>query len=240
MTNQILFLTGCINPNGMKLTALQDAKQRLEQYKCAIKFYLQETNYRILFVENSNTDITQYFSTAINEGRLEVLTFQGNDYNRDLGKGYGEMQIVNYALINSNFIQQSEFIVKITGRIKVLNIKRILQQFDRIENKTVVVNFQQTLTYADSKCWAASKDFYLKYLLPYQERINDSIGFHFEHALCKATHQAITDDWYYSFIVDLPRYSGIGGTENKKYSEHFTHWFPLYLKHKLRLNVLKK
>jgi hypothetical protein len=238
--SQLLFLTGCINPKGMLFTQLQNEEDRRNQYLEAIRFYLDKTALPLLFVENSGTDITPYFASEIESRRLEILTFEGNNYPRELGKGYGEMLIIQHALNHSVLISEYNFILKITGRIKILNIRSVLKQFYSVNEKQVYVNFHTALSYADSKCWGADKGFYQDYLTPYQPHLNDSTGFYFEHALSKAVHQAIIDDFKFSFISTLPRYSGISGTSNNKYKDSIWYWFPRFLRHKLRAYLVSK
>ncbi|ULT28283.1 hypothetical protein KUH03_17840 [Sphingobacterium sp. E70] len=69
-----LLLTGCILPNGMVLTALQDAEMRKHQYIDAIRFYLRATDLPIVFAENSGTDISSAFD-ADEKKRIEFITF---------------------------------------------------------------------------------------------------------------------------------------------------------------------
>ena len=74
----ILLLTGCINPNGMAFTALSNLEERKRQYINAIRYYLSNTNFQIVFCENSGTDISPLFQRGIDSGRMEYLTFNGN------------------------------------------------------------------------------------------------------------------------------------------------------------------
>ena len=82
----ILLLTGCINPNGMLYTALSNTEERKTQYIEAINYYLSNTTYPIVFVENSGTDISHLFTDAIKSNRMEYLSFSGNN-NKERGKG---------------------------------------------------------------------------------------------------------------------------------------------------------
>ena len=94
----VILLTGCINPNGMKYTALQDPKEREKQYIEAIGFYLRKTSLPIVFCENTNyIPFANYFSEHKKSGRFEYLTFDGNSYDKNKGKGFGEALIVDYA-----------------------------------------------------------------------------------------------------------------------------------------------
>ena len=124
----ILLLTGCINPNGMPFTALNNKEERQNQYVEALHFYLSQTSYPIVFTENSGTDISILFQKEIESGRMEYITFMGNQ-EKERGKGYGECEILKYALKCSKLINNSpdSRIVKITGRLIIRNINVILR-----------------------------------------------------------------------------------------------------------------
>lgn len=180
----ILLLTGCINPSGMSFTALNNPQERLEQYIEAIKFYLTKTKYPIVFTENSGTDIRNIFHDAIQSGRMEYLFFHGNQ-NKNRGKGYGECEIIEYALNNSKLIskEKSQSIVKITGRLIVKNINTIIKSHRLMfSRRTVCFSINSDLSFPDSRLIIAPTDFYISFLNS-KENINDSVGYFFEHAL---------------------------------------------------------
>ena len=105
----------------MSFTVLQDIDIRKNQYIDSIRFYLNSSDCPILFVENSGIYISSYFQNEISSKRLEILVFNGNDYDKTLGKGYGEMLIIQHAFEKSVFIKSANFIFKITGRYKIIN-----------------------------------------------------------------------------------------------------------------------
>ena len=72
----ILLLTACINPDGMPFTCLADVGVRKKQYIEALNFYLKNTTRKIVFVENSGTDISSSFKDF--QHRIEFLCFDGN------------------------------------------------------------------------------------------------------------------------------------------------------------------
>lgn len=101
----ILFLTACVNPNGMAYTKLNNPEVRLRQYKEALDWYLAHTDMKILLVENSGTDFSSDYQKRIGEGRLEFLCFDGNSYDRSRGKGYGEAAIMEYGFGHSKLLK---------------------------------------------------------------------------------------------------------------------------------------
>jgi hypothetical protein len=227
---ELIFLTGCIQPNGMSFTKLQDPPVRQNQYVDAIRFYLNNSTLPLLFVENSGVDISDLFQKEITEGRLEIIAFNGNNYDKKLGKGYGEMLIIEKALKNSLFLKNSQFVFKITGRYQLLNLDSYLEYRRKSNGLELMVDLRRQLQYADSRFWGSSINFLVEILLKYKEEINDSNNFYFEHALCYATHEAISKKYSFSVLKYKPRFKGTYATDNKKYRSSFIYWWPLNVK----------
>jgi hypothetical protein len=213
----ILLLTGCINPAGMSYTTLNNPEERKKQYVDAIYFYLSKTNYPIVFSENSGIDISYLFQDYIRSGRLEVLSFCGNQ-DKKRGKGYGECEIIEYALQNSNLINSSigERIIKITGRLKIKNIKMIIHLHSLLfSEKTAICAINSDMSFPDSRIIIASKSFFFTFLKN-KDKINDTEGYYFEHALCDILKNQ--KKYPYSPFLILPFIEGISGSSGKSYS----------------------
>jgi hypothetical protein len=224
VSNILLLLTGCINPNNMSFTVLQDIDIRKNQYIAAIRFYLNSSKCRILFVENSGNDISNYFQNEIFSKRLEILVFNGNDYDTKLGKGYGEMLIINYAFDKSEFIKSSDFIFKITGRYKIINHESF-EKYYETKKPDLMINLNSNILLADSRFFGATPYFYTRILLDFKSIVNDTNGIYFEHALSKSVQRALLEGQNYSSLHYLPRYSGITGTDGRVYNDSFLYWF---------------
>lgn len=205
-----LLLTACINPNGMSYTQLQDSAERLRQYADALNYYLGKTSLPIVFVENSGYDISSSFVKEIGSGRLEVLTFNGNNYDKQKGKGFGEALILKYAFEHSQILKQCDYVVKITGRLIVRNIKSILFESRLIKNELIVSYLCQD--FLDSRVFIASSSFYKDLFLPNIDRIDDGIGYYFESLLLDCKKQT---DWR-PFYTLLPQIDGVSGTYGTK------------------------
>jgi hypothetical protein len=237
-TKEVIFLTGCINPAGMTFTVLQDPKIRQQQYTDAIRYYVKATDLPILFVENSGTDISPVFNQEIRSGRLEVITFDGNNYDKNLGKGYGEMLIIERALEVSRLLKDADFVFKITGRYKLLNLKSFVQQYRENRKLEVLVDLKHQLQYSDSRIWGSSVSFLREILVKYKNQINDSENFYFEHALCYATHEAILKKYAFVGFRNLPRFDGTYATSNKRYRSSLLFWLPQNLKQFIKYKAL--
>ena len=214
----ILLLTGCINPNGMAMTALSNQEERKKQYIEAINYYLENTSYPIVFSENSGTDISNLFKKEINSGRIEYLTFPGNQ-NKEKGKGYGECEIIQYALSNSKIIlsSQDKRIAKITGRLIIRNINSITWIHNILfPRKTVFCAINSDLSFPDSRFIIAPDCFYHTFLKS-KEIINDSQGYYFEHALCDTIKRE--KRFPYSPFLLMPQIEGVSGSSGKIYQK---------------------
>ncbi len=179
-----ILLTASINPNGMSYTLLQDVEERKAQYVNAINYYLSNTKCKLVFCNNSGEDI--YADLHGNIDRLECLAFYGNDFDKTLGKGYGEYLIINYAFEHSRFIKKSKYIIKITGRLIVENLFKSISFSNQVwafdSQKVFVQAHQEDNKMLDSRCFVGDKNFY-RLFLSQKNMINDSKGYFFEHFL---------------------------------------------------------
>ena len=217
----ILLLTGCINPNGMTMTALSNQEERKKQYVEAIHFYLSNTRYPIVFSENSGTDISHLFKKEIQSGRLEYLSFSGNQ-NKEKGKGYGECEIIQYALNNSKIIHfaKDKRIAKITGRLIIRNINSIARVHSILFPKnSVFCAINSNLSFPDSRFIIAPECFYQTFLKS-KEAINDTQGYFFEHALCDTIKKE--KQYPYSPFLLIPQIEGMSGSSGEIYQKEKT------------------
>lgn len=167
----------------MTFTKLQDANERLTQYKSALRWYLTNTSFRIVFVENTLTDFSSEFQEYIESGRLEYITFDGNNFDRKLGKGYGEALILSKAIEVSGLLKSCRNIIKITGRLILSNINILTSQLK--DNETVFANtlLVNGKCLADSYVFLCPAGFLTDCFLPNITMLNDAEGFYFEHLL---------------------------------------------------------
>ena len=133
-----ILLTATIQPKGMINVAIINPEERLAQYKEAIEFYINQTNFNIVFCDNSNILLDIKSLNIINKTRkkdIEILTFDGNSI-KSKGKGYGEMEIINYSLKNSNIIKnidENKRIIVATGRVFVKNASNLCNVYQKDE-----------------------------------------------------------------------------------------------------------
>lgn len=133
--NILLLLTGCIEPDArQRFNKIVDVDLRRVQYIEALFYYLKNTKSKILFVENSGNDLSDIFNYYIKSGRLEILTYSASLDTKLRGKGYGEQDIIHYATTKSFLYKEAEYIIKITGRLKILNINNLIDTVIKLSN----------------------------------------------------------------------------------------------------------
>lgn len=203
----------------MPFTTVSDKTARMQQYMKALDYYIEHTTFPIVFVENSNTDISQFYKDALHSNRLEIITFNGNS-NKSKGKGYGEALIIEHALNNSKMISNNSIVVKITGRLIVENIVKVLKcHFPLQSRNTIICSFNSDLTFPDSRLFIAPTSFLNKFLLD-KERIDDKKNIYFEHILAQTILKANIP---YAPFWEEPVIIGISGTTGKIYeAPHMT------------------
>ena len=212
-------MTSCLNPGGMWYTMLQDVEERREQYIEAIKFYIENTKFRIVFCDNSGEDMSK-LSQIGGSNRVELLSFCGNDYDKTFGKGYGEFNIIRYAFNNSRFIKESSSTIKVTGRLTVGDldeVKRLKDMMIPRRRRFVLASMDSRHKECDSRCLFADNDFYVRHFLAKENEINDSKGYYFEHLLYD-TIKGLPSDYVVSdFILPL-EINGVSGTSGRVYN----------------------
>ena len=128
--NVVVLLTGCVNPPRNAIyTTISNKDVRYQMYHKAIDFYITNCKYKkIVFCDNSNfKDFPDLEDKAKDNGvELELLAFKGDsEMVVKKGKGYGDGEIIEYALTNSKLIGSCEYFIKISGRYIFDNINKL-------------------------------------------------------------------------------------------------------------------
>ena len=141
------------------------------------------------FVENSGTDISSSFKDF--QHRIEFLCFDGNlCFDKRKGKGYGEALILEYAMAKSEFITDDVLIFKLTGRLQLININRLIHYMDKLSpSKNFVCVVPPQNNSVDSRCFVCNKYYLENIFLKDKFHIDDSVGYYFEHLLFDSLRQ---------------------------------------------------
>lgn len=221
MNEIVLLITGCIAPDSsQKYLELKDIDERLKQYIDSIMFYIQESNFqKIVFCENSNTkfDISEICKAAKIKNKIfEFISFQGNANETVLhGKGYGEGEIIDYALNHSELLTNSLRFAKVTGRLIIRNIDAITNQLDRSDNANYFFADIYRIKAIDTRFFVSTKIFYNNHLRStYKQTDNSS-----RKAIEDLFYEQLKNEREYRCFKKYPRFDGKSGGNGRNYSK---------------------
>lgn len=177
-----LLLTATVNPNGM-VGASFSREERTKMYIEAIRFYMEfKSPLKIVFAENSYS-INVIKNTFEENDSVEWLDVSGMEYDQSRGKGYNETIMIKKAIECSSFIQKAGCFFKITGRLKVLNIDKMLKECMKL-NLAFCADCKDHKVYellrlpinghsGECRYWFAKISFFNEIMWKYLERLND-------------------------------------------------------------------
>lgn len=203
-----LLLTACIDPSGTNnliCHKLVDVETRLCQYIDVIQFFSEKTDLPILFVDNSGFDISEIklLTDLKSVGRLETISYTASDEVREKGKGPYELDIIRHAIRDSELIKKSDYIIKITGRVRINDIQRLIRITQRLgssKKRYVVGEKLFKAQWIQSYLFIAHIDFFREKYMSHLDGIVESVDnlVPFESCLYYAVLEWINDGgmWY--------------------------------------------
>ncbi|WP_051201341.1 hypothetical protein [Christiangramia portivictoriae] len=239
----IILLTGTIYPNSTSMLAVKDPVTRKKQYLEAVNFYLEKTSNKIVFVENSNFEFTGF---PRNPERIEYLSFQSPKGASKKGKGFQELKIMEYGFDNSRFLKQTSSIIKITGRLKVLNINTLAKRFKDLNKSFANLIYADpfAVNNVDARCFMFNLSFW-HILKKTGNLIDEKHNYNFELALWDAIYlYELGEDNHFKPIPIPIRIMGISGSFGNTYKYNlFVHYiryikkFYNVMSHKSRIDI---
>jgi len=124
-----IILTTTVFPDLKKLIFQSNPAERIATYVKSFAQWIQMTNFRIVIVENTGYEFQEIQSMTTNSDRIEFISLN-NNLLESYSKGETELISINYAFTHSKLLQNSDFIVKITGRFFVPGLVEYLRNID--------------------------------------------------------------------------------------------------------------
>ena len=145
----VLLLTATVTPQYNYMAHTES--KRKEDYLSAINYYLIHFPYKLVVGENSGCynlldDVENCF-----RDRIELICYKDTDNTRNYG--YNEMIILETCKNQSVFLQNAELIVKITGRIKVLNLEQLISQVRKPRGDFFAAEIGVQMLYINARCF---------------------------------------------------------------------------------------
>ncbi len=242
MSTDILLMTSAIDCyEHVPYLFLKDSKTRLHETLCSILSWIDlDSIKKIILCDNTNIqyDFSSLIQYANLKGvELEILPFQGNFKKVALfGKGYGEGEIINYAIDNSKYLDVNSVVFyKTTSRLFVSNFMHI--QSKHAENKIVfnavyeprnkskikkalsilpITKMFFKKTTIDTRFYKCSIAFYKKHLRDTYKKVNDNKGFYLESAFFHDLQNV-----NFSQMIKYPFFIGRSGSSGNVYRQFY-------------------
>lgn len=222
-TNEtVLVITGCITPSSdIPKLQLTDTSNRKKQYIESIRYYIEKSVINnIVYCDSSgesdDTDL-KLLATRYHKN-FEWISFVGDSkLTKERGKGYGEGEIMEYALEHSELLRSARYIVKITGRLKIKNINFLLR-FSKHRITFATDLTEDPRLYINTRIYLMEKAIYNQYFRKAYLLVDDKNGTYLEHAFgISVQKNAIKYD---SFIM-YPIVEGMSGSTGNIYDTSY-------------------
>lgn len=188
-------LTGTITPDARAISKFINPSARQKDYIKTLTWMAKaRTNIdEVIFCENSGSALTSFkhlYDLFEHNGRsIEMYSVPMPETNYFWGKGWGEGLIILWAVQHVFHENRGKSFVKITGRYRILNLRRIISTIQRSLRINPHLKFighsfsvGKRLHIRSDFFWT-DRDFYLKYLSDAYKEVNDVQGNYLEHVI---------------------------------------------------------
>jgi len=176
-----LLLTATVNPKGM-VGASFSVEERASMYADALRLY-QSLHLPVVFAENSG-GIEAVKRLVDSPECIEWLDVSGEEYNQCRGKGYNETLLIHKAISISQLIAQNGCFFKVTGRLKLMNVEKLLWECASFEQLQFLADCKDHNLYqwlhlpinghaGECRYWFASVPFFEDVMFPKLELLYD-------------------------------------------------------------------
>lgn len=189
---------------------------------------------KIVICDGSGFDFSETASSAFPGVNIECLNFINSTKEvQAKGKGYGEGEIIAYALDNSKYLKQSDRFMKSTGKLWVSNVHKLLK--NRHELFLIDAYFKRhfnnyEIQYLDTRFFISNIDFYKQFLIDAYKESCFEPGCNIEHIFLKR----LLGIKARNFILQKnPAIYGFGGGNGSYYKQGFIKGILINLKKRL-------
>jgi len=214
-----ILITSAINVSASQ-TLVNDPNTRLELTIQSIKkWLLLSSANQFVICDGSGFDLNPHINILKIENpsiKFEVIHFI-NDISGVIakGKGYGEGEIINYALKHSHILKNASVFAKCTGKLWVENFDNCIKSFNGVSAFDFKGKF--TPNRVDTRFYLVNKNFYFLNLAKAHQNVDDENNFYLEHAFKEKLNSVKLSDYV---MYPTPRISGISGSTGIQYKQN--------------------
>jgi hypothetical protein len=194
---------------------------------------------QLIICDGSGHDFTPSIQAHFPSAQIECLTFVNNlDKVKKHGKGYGEGEIIRYALTHSRFLQSADVFIKCTAKLWISNVDACMKQWNGQFACNAyfahVFSLKKTkLQFIDTRFYISTKAFYLHYFSEAHMDVGDEAGRSIEDAFLEVIRQHRIERILFRIP---PIVCGVGGGSGKYYKSGRLRIF----KDRLRAQIAQK
>jgi len=200
---------------------VRDPQIRIDLTIRAIREWLKLIpNLKIVICDGSNYHFGALVAQYFPDKPIECICFQ-NDTNlvAKLGKGYGEGEIISYAIHHSEFLKSSDSFMKCNSKVWITNFDRYFKYWNgyflcdaRFTNTTKLRRIY--LNHIDTRFYIVSKYFYQKYLFNLHELVDDRQSITLERCFTTALEKMTLAH----YVIPFPAvFNGVSASTGEKY-----------------------
>lgn len=231
-----LFLTASIDPKNTPQVGRNSITLREHDYFSALQQF-SKLGLAIVFCENSGYHSKKITAFCL-QNNIEYLSFVSKESYK--GKGHGEKEIFDYAISNSKYILESDYVIKVTGRLYIKNLSNIIKVLS-LKSYFVSTNLTRNLTWSDSRLIIFKKEFYKDYFKPILELyLDESKGLVFERCLSRACHKVMADGHSWLTLPHYPIYVGHNALNNQNYQKNIFKKIKYLIYYRIKTYVMKQ
>ncbi len=222
--------------------ALRDAALRVQLTLDSLSLWTsQYKGLRIVICDGSGYDFSNDIQNELPDANIECLHFY-NDAKlvAKNGKGYGEGEIVDYALKHSKYLESAELFAKCTSKHFVSNLDAIMMKWnDNFLCECYFIKYwsllKLELVFIDTRFYISNKTFYIRYLKDIHYKVRDSDNYYLEHVF----KDAVLNNKISKIISPVPiNLSGTSGSSGKSSNPYRRAWIG-YLKQFIRRFIIR-
>jgi hypothetical protein len=217
-----VLLTSCIYVADHSVQ-LKEPTDRIKHTVESIEEWLRiAPDAHLVICDSSGFDFTQLVHEKFPQAAIECLHFVAD---RNLvqfhGKGYGEGEIIKFAVQNSMFIKQADYFAKCTAKLWVENFHQCLKEWNGVflckATFSNVFSFRKTcFDHVDTRFYLVSKDFYWKHLSTAHLNLGHATGLSIED-----NFRDVVLGQHLNKVIFCkpPVIAGVGGATGKYYNQ---------------------
>jgi hypothetical protein len=216
-----LLLTSSVIAHDQGVTLSDPHERKRHTLESVAQWLAIDAQLRIVLCDGSGYDFSDDVQSRFPQAHIECLRFENNQrLVKEFGRGYGEGEIVRYALEHSRFVAQAGCFAKCTAKLWVENYAECLHQWNGqllckgvFDNALSLLQMPR-LSYIDTRFYIASVACYRTYFLEAHRAIDKDAGHGLEQTFLSVFQQHRIEG---ALFRNYPVIQGLGGGTGKYY-----------------------